>query len=853
MAVEISTLQEMFEQELFWDPSPDLWPVKKGDEIKASLFEVLRRWVWLLFNPRAGNIDLSAVYGHAIIDTSGYYLESMPYTRLIWPGNMVLQDTRRPGQLWVYYEDSEGVVDLYVNCLSLNNETMVNNPPITDTGKLSSFWKLAADPNKYHHFDFNAGRPSINATHRWRIIDHPESNVSCGQLPGYTSIEQAYRYYPKSLDYLFQTLPIKRNGSVEKIIQKVEITKEAITKWPRTHHERSLDTSSYEPCKKARALNEYVLESGEPWREDHPTHYPNYVDKLVVPAVQDQIVRACESLTTLAWPSSQEWLNNFIHYNAVEWSEASVVYEYGDIVYVSDYNPNLDYPDTCFFICKKTHTSSPSNKPAVAGNEWWHTPAYETKYTPYNIEFHHTQDIPSDVISDNFFDTLGLSSSEYADCNGSCFELCLKNLGEHDWWLDVEHPFKPYWMYKFQKENPGEVSNQLPSSLFSWRRTWKHSMGGFDNDALIWPGELGFPPGYWAGRDEVYKRLNNRFPISRETWNAMTNITNRDQHYRVLTVGDVEALYEQARLDHGAEVFDELLTRHDAVKVADGVENFEIHHDLLNHCRYVLAQLRYVYGRFSASITRYENSARYRGEPTQPADSWESTPLQAFRTAKNIVDSRRNFMVSPVGVQTYDAAEVGINGEVDWDSGQSAWTGAYLFPNTAFLYGLVSIKLYEGSSRVLPSLPNKGIMMFHLAHETNLDCTNEPPASGRRIWEPCEVGVSGTSFKPSCDTYGGVYPEYAFVGGRPSWEGWYTPDSGSTWQYWVYYWLYPAEPWMDESYFASAVQEENWDWWKQTEVSMVEVNYIHGMIELDLNTFDESVFDEDLNNYIEVT
>jgi len=851
MAIEIPSLSEMFNTVYSWQQGK--WPVEKGDEIKANLFEDCRKWVWLLTTGnRAGNIDLAAVYGISYWDANGY-VTSYPYTRSNWPGQMNFSGTYRAGLLWVYFKDDHGVSDLYVNKLPLNYEQFVNNPPITGAGNLSNAWSLAPDPNKYYHYSLNAGRPTIGATSRRIIVDHPQSSTNCGQLPGYTSDEPAYKYLPQQLDWLHQKPPVKIGGTIRNKIEKVELTVDAITKWPVTHHSRSIDTVSYEPCNKGRKLNEFVMEGGEPWRVNHPDHDPNYVDPLMNYALQDQIVRACEIGTKYGWPVTEEWQKNYVHYNAQEWDDDKG-WSLGNIAYISEYNPDGTYPDGCFYMCKKPYIATPGDprKPGTASGEaHWHTPAYDQRYTPYNISFAYMQDVVGDIIISNFYYG-GLSSAEYWDCNGSVFELCLKNLGEYDWYFDTGHPYMPWWMYKWRKEYPS-IAYEMPPPRGTWRMFWKHTMGrpgprSGDNvvgEYLIWPGELGFPPGYWTGRNQIYKRLKNRFIVSQPTYDRITMYTDE---YRVV---DVEGLYKQARIDYGEEAFDRLLERHDSTTVIDSEERFEVHHDLLNHCRCVLCQLRYYYTNCPASLIQWENCVQLRDAGSPPDDSWEDTSYQAIETGKRIVDSNRNLMQTDNAYQNWYTAEVSVRGEVNYTGAPTnKWTSGLVFFDTAKFYGKVAIKLYEGTYRALPSFPTRDNLMFHLKFQS-IECASGPPPAeyGKRIFEPVEVGVAGKSIKPSCaDEEDGLWL-YDFVAGAPSWEGWYTPDNGTTWQYWVYFWIVPNEDWMPSSYFANAVAYEHCEWWKVTTCQLVETGYVDMLMEINFDNYDVDVFRKDPNNY----
>jgi len=756
-----------------------------------------------------------------------------------WAG-WVFEDEISPGGVRVAFEDTTGHIDVYTNYCNLTAEQLNRNPPVSKAGVLNPLWALSVDPNKYHHSDFNAGRPSIGADHRWTIRNHPESSPTDCNLPEELCREQNYRWYPRDTKPTTQRYPLKKNGQVIQQLDKLEIASKYLFQHPITHWERSIESPSYEKCKKGRRLNEYVLEEGEPWRTNHPEQN-NYVDPLINQSYLDQVIRACESLVRLVWPASDEWIENFLHYNAADWDDNNKYWTYGTIVFVPDYNVDGLYSDNCFFICTQTYTATPGDpkKPGTsAGADYWETPAYNPRYMAYNVEFPCMQDAGEDDIASHFVNS-ELSSAEYWDCNGSTFELCLKNLCEYDWYFDTGHPYNPWWMYKFRFDY-ASLSNSMPSPYGTWRRFPRYSMGR-PKDFLLWPGELGDPPGYWEGRDKIYKRLRKRFIVTQAKYDAIEVEACRE-HYRVV---DVEALYRQRVAEYGEEYVEGLLTTHDP--------QFEIHHDMLNHLRSVLVQLRYIFKSLPCDLNIYYHSAtKTSGAADNPPG--KDTSLAAHREAKEYALKPNHFEIITWGDYK---GYVAIHTRVTWNVTLGKWVAcsAYDAGWTRKAYTLLRLIFYEGDNKVLPSFPSLGTMLIHLKFNWYVNCVSNPapPDTGKLIWEPCVVGVVDKTFKAKCSETG--LDRYGFAGSDPSWQGWQWNNVTKKWLYWMYWWIMPGEPWPDESWFNGS--DKNWTWhWRKKEMHFELTSGVSktvpAMLEIDLEKYDKSVFEWDNTNFIEV-
>lgn len=161
---------------------------------------------------------------------------------------------------------------------------------------------------------------------------------------------------------------------------------------------------------------------------------------------------------------------------------------------------------------------------------------------------------------------------EFWGCNGSGFELGLKLMGQYDWYWDTLHPFIPILLWELYIDDP--AANPLP--IGCWRRTWKYSMGRVGS--IMWPQEAGEPPGYSDGTE--YENY----------------ITSEGDAQQIL------ASYEAAMEEH-PEYERYLKERHDPVQIERELKGsdaygepiweehpaWEIHHNILNHIRSLLA------------------------------------------------------------------------------------------------------------------------------------------------------------------------------------------------------------------------------------------------------------------------
>lgn len=592
------------------------WPLKSQDEITSEYFEDIRERIFLLRHPDAGGVDLLWRYGKYIEDEV-----YVPYDRLNWSGSWAVYEppaVAHPGDVIVLFKDDSGEIDLYINCVEMFEQTLDNNMPIKSDGKLNSqYWRLAPNPNKYHHWDHNAGKPVIDAEGRW-IIRHFGAMPSCGLL-AYNNILNAFSWLPQQVAPLLQIPPLKfiSSGQIKNRHQSVEFAKNHITQNIGSQDARSRDESGYEPCKKPRRDTEYVLYNGEPEGSDQSYQYA--ADPKLTQAYQDHVEYCAEHQYPMTFLKKVD--DQFV----IDWEYAETdgqwqpngYYTRGTIVYKNDAN-DLGDPR---WVCTQNHTDSGGDKePGTAGGEdYWMTPAYQPEYFrehPVYVPFSH----------------------EYWRCNCSALELMLRELSEdsedYDWYWDTSYPAVPLWLYTNWKVGDNFYPNgtdDWPKPRGCWRRTWRHSMGRVGS--MMWPGEKGDPPGYEP----------RHFIVDQATYNQIP--ADNKKYYKVV---DVENLYTEAYTDAHEALIAE---RHDPVQIRklkyydqDADENkikehplYEIHHDLINDLRNVLLQMYLV---DDSPVDIWFREKHYYSGKCQECSSLErSTSLQAYAAGRASVES----------------------------------------------------------------------------------------------------------------------------------------------------------------------------------------------------------------------
>jgi len=843
------------------------WLMEMGDEYTSALFEDIRKRMFFIRNLAAGDIDIVRSYGLSQ-DNDPDPPTWIPFTNANWSAAWAGLDdpeiTITPGQYVVCFEDVGEVVDLYINKEGMTGDVFVDTPPVTAEGMLNSKWLLYPNPNNYHHFDKNTGRLEIGADQRY-FVKHHTGKAGCG-ISAYTAIIPAYQFYPKQTDPLEQLIALKEGSQVirrlDPILRKVEIKRDYISQTPQTHWNRTrivADTYPAHVCVLAKRANEYVLDDGDPSGYSDEESGQDYSDPLINEAYQDQVIHTAEFQDNFSKEVDELWIRNWVHfhYNA-NW-ETDKTWARGKIVYLPEYDASpAAFIMDAFYISKQNHTSTAGTpesekKPGTdEGDAYWATPAFQptlfgaaTGYCPAHIEYCRLKETDD---QETGWGNYKVDRSEFFDCNGSAFELLLKYIDNeqpcYDWYFDTEHPFVPGWMYHEHYKSPAGQPTLYPIPRGCWRRTWRHSQNKPCHSEtgapfLMWPGELGDPPGYWEGRgyygagEDDWNTMCKRFIITQDDYDLLT--TWFEHLYRVV---DVEALYEAAIEGNGAAI-ERMNKRHEANQIinkpygegeVESIEQFEIHHNLINDMRQVLGQLNLLYSAKQVNCFSYYNGAT--------EEIFNGDPGDLYREGKAIVENASTLVVGSDPC-TYQP-------KIYWDEGEQKWGTVNLaswFLPRVLVYTVTSVYgpnlgKYTGGDLPIVSRDSSDFVM-------NFPYRGNKP-DGFETNDCAQVGIEPMSACPDPDDMTQYYKFLKFPLIERVWEY----DSGAdTWFLREYYKVGPHNGWPLESYF-----EEGGLSWARSAFMYWMSGYTVGYNSeiIDYDAYDTSIFELDELNFIEL-
>lgn len=599
------------------------WPVESGDEIASDLFEDLRKRIWLLRGfPGIGfnNIYDSVVRTHESWNLSGTWIK--PYYDPPEPD----EDVSSPGDHKIWFENPvTGIVKYYVNvdwayAHSIHPDwgdegrpkfahpdeyTMFNiyaegggawtNCPVNIDGTLNQHWKIATDPNLYHHWDYNSGR--------W-FVQHYSGN-SFYEYSTYTCKLPAHRWLPRQLDPYEQQFPyISPSNHIcgcYRRFQGVEPKYDQITQylagqgisdsdgnfWSRGMGATPTPANGYGTWPTSYSI--YYINNGHPWDERlseveiiqwFEVYRLGHIQKDLA-AYQDHVCAVVEKqgvsrfVEEIGSAAINEWKFRYAE-GLVSWNsgteysiDSKCTYSGLNYVSIADVNEN--------------------HLPDEADSVWWKTDIYQPTY----------------VGSHPVYIPLGDAAWR---CNESPFEWCLRKLGRYDWWWDDSTP--P--LDNFQKNGgslyerrfdeidysiespPGNDFDTLwPRPDGCWRRTWKRTMGKVKSasgtEKVMWPSELGNPNTYFGitgGRmlvsSSVYASVHSSYQYLYEAFDETAMLE------------EVAELLEETY--SGSTTYQNLLDqRHGPVQMKwdDSVEvpEYEIYADMMNDMRTVLTYL----------------------------------------------------------------------------------------------------------------------------------------------------------------------------------------------------------------------------------------------------------------------
>ncbi|MHA2120019.1 MAG: hypothetical protein ACW990_02315 [Promethearchaeota archaeon] len=884
---------EFVVQDCWWEEAT--WPLIKMDEFNHRHLEDLRKRMFLIRNLNAGNVDIIKQYGILPPMTTGQAAgfeepPMVPYDNNNWAivwGSFGQFNPIEPGDKIVCFKDTTGHIDLYTNSGVVYWETVTLMPPVSINGQLSGGWLLYPNPNKYHDLDANAGRPSIGADGRWRVVNHPRGSGYCeGVFERYHIAEKAHRWYPRHTDPIEQVSPLKIGGSIRRRQDpkkwKVEVENLHISQRPWTHHYRTKTICApgtcypEHKCIRARRLNEYVFANSDP--KDALIEDPqnpigqNYSDDLLCDAFQDQVIHVCESQNNFVKDVNDAWIKNWVHFNTLyTWAttaDPGYTYSYGNIVWVGEYDLDSKFEMDAFYVCTQTHVSMIGDEkmPGTAGGaDYWHSPAFYPGYIKAHVPFAKlidTENIQGDGAAYHDIDP-----AELWDCNGSAYELLLREIDpdsnnpHYDWYWDTAFPYIPWWLYTEHYEQFSGDPILYPIPRGCWRRIWKHSMGRPYHPTtkipfLMWPGEWGYPPGFWEGRgsggagENDFRVMDHRFIVTQIQYSMSKAIDSTINLFRVV---DVESLYATACAGREEER-EKLLATHDHVimrytkKEVDGEwvyipqPQYEITAQLINDMRIVLGQLNLLLQ--SEQIGTPNTHSSIQSILNERYD----TSVGAFSAAKAECDAT----MAPEINQ--DAS--GYNCQVLWDVATSKWrvdTSFYKREHNT----LIAIKEIPRSGDFSGGIEDLPIVNINAAHALYQLWYRgfQPSAISWSIIDSMQIGNSNRFVVPALDsgdigdptTFRVAYIELDFIQSYWYWDG-----GGDKWVHVEEWKLSNYSPWPPEEFFTNLDLAYTYSWsrgayiWQNDDAGDSSGFYI------DYNLYPESVFERDEINFIEV-
>jgi len=545
---------------MFWWEKAN-WPAKKMDEVLHPFFEDIRKLIFLLENPAAGNFDIYRFFGKSLDGNITY----VPYDEQNWAGSWAgyaPPNLAKPGEITVVYKDHTGAEDIYVNWIEMSEAGLENHPPIQSDNTLDKrYWRLTTNPNYYCHYNHNAGKPKIKADGRYFVIHHAEKS-ELGQVvyEAYDYRDYAYKWLPRHTHPERQVAPVKYKSGIVKqrrdpALYGVEkkhkyITQNLGTQWPRDY------ADVY------RRLTEYVKEFTEPRDEAVELAKQFAHDAKMCEAYQDRAIRTIEHEQQYLAKVDQTYIDAWTRRQGTEYNSGTEYFS-GTEQWATP--ASIVYPpgggaEGTRYLCIKRNTGNPPPNPT-----YWTTPAYRPDLCIYQPVY----DAPGVDVAGKLY------GARFFCCNGSAFEKVLKEVGHYDWWWDSACPFVPRVLTDLREVYPPA---EWPLPCGCWRRTWRHSMGRVG--ALMWPGESGEPPEYYPAH----------WSVTQAVYDAANNPTN----YRVVNNPPDFTLTEEQE--------EALKKRHDPRAVSTAKVNgatiiephYELHHDLVNDIYDALKELKLI-------------------------------------------------------------------------------------------------------------------------------------------------------------------------------------------------------------------------------------------------------------------
>ncbi len=532
------------------------WPIAAGDEVTAAHFDDIRRRLFLIAHPTAGDVEWTT------------------YTLATWD-EFPAAETNYIGVTRAKYTNpATGKTSVFALITDLTDEQLWDNPPVSAEGAQNGNWLRTYDGNRYDHFSKNSAC--------YEVIETTETGYE------YVYSDFAYKWLFEDVDPFEQLVPYSTGGGTRRR-NPLEVARRHVTRSPCAKRLRS-------NAFPAECAGNYVLDCGEPYLSEGQPRY----DAMLNEALQDNVIAYIEKYgRSFMLPVDGDYTESFIcTMYRTRW-ETGHTYTAPDyytsletIVWVGDSADDILDPMNRY-ICTQTHISNNGNKPGTEGGA-----AY---WTPYSWD-------PGKRWLEMAY---GEIDREYWLANASPFEAILKKLGTsyYDWYWDEFSPYIPDGLYlaeifyeNFVADPPLNPPPPVPTGC--WRRCWKYTMGYGEAGEMIvmWPGENGDPPGYVPGRAIIDADEYDDIPSDFKKYYTAVDMALWGDHVVPAAwvtdyIGDED---KQAAI----------AARHGASQIKqvgiNTVYEHEILSQILNHARKVLEELSFVDGWDYISVTHLQ-------------------------------------------------------------------------------------------------------------------------------------------------------------------------------------------------------------------------------------------------------
>ena len=462
----------------------NIWPIPERTEIKASHYDDLRKYIYLLRFRNAGVAVHD--YDNPIRNTTwaAWVDANFTYLDFITGGGLSFDDGAWERLLNLVFRssanESADLYSCYTGYVFTNMDDLKANPPRFSNGSLnSSKWCHAVDISRYHDFDRWSGR---------RLI----KTYTSGSGRAFLSCAWGYMYLPIQVGSAYQRKNIKYTNTGRVIISRLkrELTARDLTDTEYLGPNFDIECYYDQGFKfrkvpfvdtGADSVNMSGWQDGispldgDPFQDadGNPDANPGEDQHCADPKLKESYQNHVEQIIStgvFCVPVDGNFIANW-NYRNYWW-----VTEDGN--YVGGYYTYKRYGTGIWYKCGGDYRSE--------------TPSYANGWTRIDYGHDLRESEP----------TYAALEDELNGCNRSAFECALRNFGLCDWYFSSTHSFQPQNLLQIREDlftfppdpvpdPPGNleawVNQQYPLSAGTYRRTWKYTFGRPKSNYVMLP------------------------------------------------------------------------------------------------------------------------------------------------------------------------------------------------------------------------------------------------------------------------------------------------------------------------------------------------------------------------------